>query len=141
MVTLLSRSALLSAKLPTRDVPVPEMGPGAVVRVQQMSVNARAEYYERIRQHRQAVFAYDDDQLLPEEQRKGVTKPVDLDYALLVLVHSILDADGKLMFTEQDIPLFSTWSNVIVTHIYNACEDLNDFTKSMKDDVEAEKKG
>jgi hypothetical protein len=39
---LFSRTHMLEPKLPNRDVRVPEMGPDGAVRVQQMSVNTRA---------------------------------------------------------------------------------------------------
>ncbi len=140
MVKLLSRSALLSAKLPTTDVPIPEMGSDAVVRVQQMSVNTRAEYFERIRLQTQAEYAYEDDQVLPAEDRKNVPKPADLDIAVLCIVHSLVDEDGNTIFTEQDIPLFSTWSNSAVTRIYDACVSLNNYDQHTTARIEAEKK-
>lgn len=140
MVKLLSRSALLSAKLPTRDVPVPEMGLDAVVRVQQMSVNTRAEYLERIRQHTLAEYAYEDDQALPVADRKGVAKPADLDNAVLCIVHSLVDEEGNTLFTEQDMPLFNSWSNSAVTRIFQTCIDLNQYDVSTTAKIEAEKK-
>lgn len=140
MATLLSRSALLSAKLPHRDVPVPEMGSDAVVRIQQMSVNTRANYLERIRQHRQAINAYEDDQALPLEERKNLAKPQDLDSGALAVVLSLVDEDGKPMFSEQDIPLLEEWAHNAVTRIYEAIIDLNDYEKSYIAAVETEKK-
>jgi hypothetical protein len=140
MATLLSRTALLSAKLPHRDVPVPEMGPDATVRVRQMSVNTRAAYLERIRQHRQALFAYEDDQELPAGQRKGVAKPADLDIGILALVYSLVDEDGNTMFVEADMPLFNEWAHNAVTRIYEEVIALNQYDQSPSAAVEIEKK-
>lgn len=140
MVTLLSRSALLSAKLPYRDVAVPEMGEGVAVRVQQMSVNTRATYLERLRQYYQEVLAYEDDQDLPVEDQKGVPKPADLDKAILAIIHCIVDEDGKTMFVESDMPLFNDWSQNAVTRIYEAVLALNNYDASLSETVEIEKK-
>ena len=141
MVTLLSRSALLSAKLPHRDVAVPEMGEGVAVRVQQMSVNTRAAYLERIRQNQQAHLDYEDDQFLPEADRKGVEKPVDLDIGILTIIHSLVDEGGNTLFVEADMPLFNSWSQNAVVRIYEACIEINNYDKSMGKLVESEKKG
>ncbi len=140
MVTLLSRSALLSAKLPHRDVAVPEMGDDVAVRVQQMSVNTRASYLERIRQNQQAQLDYEDDQYLPLADQKGVPKPADLDIGILAIIHSLVDDDGKTLFVEADMPLFSTWSQNAVTRIYEAVIEINNYDKSMGKLVESEKK-
>ena len=137
---LFSRSDMLAAKLPHRDVRVPELGPDAVVRVQQMSVNTRANYLERIRQHRNDVLVYEDDQDLPEAERKGIQKPADLDIGVLAIIYSVVDEAGDFMFAETDIPLFSTWSNNAVTRLYETAIDLNDYNRSMNDQIETEKK-
>lgn len=137
---LFSRSDMLAAKLPHRDVRVPEMGPDGAVRVQQMSVNTRANYLESIRQQRNAELAYEDDQLLPEAERKGIQKPADLDVGVLAIIYSVIDEKGEFMFAESDMPLFSTWSNNAVTRIYETVIELNEYDRSMSGQVEAEKK-
>lgn len=141
MALLLSRSALLSAKLPTRDVPVPEMGPDAEVRIQQMSVNTRTAYFERIWTYQDAVRDYEFDQALPVNEQKGIAKPADLDVAILALVHSIVDEEGQTVFTEQDIPLFGQWSKTAVTRIYEAVNEINHYDKNPNKVIKAEKKG
>lgn len=138
---LLSRSALLSAKLPSRVVLVPELGEDAAVRVQQMSVNTRIAYKRRINEHQDATFAYENDQLLPVEQRKGLVEPDPLDYALLSIVHCLVDDDGKTMFTEEDMPLIAAWAKNAVTRIYQACIDVNEYDEAFNDAIDAEKKG
>lgn len=140
MATLLSRSALLSAKLPSRIVPVPELGEDAAVRVQQMSVNTRVAYYTRVGEHQNAKFAYEDDQLLPEAERKNVAEPEPLDYALLSIIHCLVDEDRQPMFVEADMPLIAQWAKNAVTRIYEACLDINEYDKNMNDAIEAEKK-
>lgn len=137
---LFSRSDMLAAKLPHRDVPVPELGSDGVVRVQQMSVNTRANYLERIRQQRNAELAYEDDQDLPVAERKGIQKPADLDVGVLAIIYSVVDDNGDFMFVEADMPLFSTWSNNAVTRIYETVIDLNEYDRSMNDQIETEKK-
>lgn len=141
MATLLSRSALLSAKLPTRDVPVPEMGPDVAIRIQQMSMNTRANFLERVRQHNMAVYAYEDDQALPEDERKNLPEPAPLDVAALGIVNSIIDEEGKLLFTESDIPLLNEWAHTAARRIWDAVQDLNDYNAFGSAAVEVEKKG
>ncbi|SEM40590.1 hypothetical protein SAMN05192583_0074 [Sphingomonas gellani] len=140
MALLLSRSALLSAKLPTRDVPVPEMGPDAEVRIQQMSVNTRTAYFERIWAYQDAVRDWEFDQALPADERKGLTEPAPLDMAILAIVHSIIDENGQTIFTEQDIPIFGQWSKLAVTRIYEAVNEINHYDKNPNALIEAEKK-
>lgn len=140
MAILLGRAALLSAKLPYRDVPVPEMGPDAVVRIQQMSVNTRAAFLERIRQYNAEVYAYEDDQKQPEDQRKNLAKPEELDIGALGIVSSIADEDGNLLFTEADIPLLGTWANNAVRRIWDEVQELNAYRMNQIAAVETEKK-
>lgn len=138
---LLTRADMLAAKLPHRDVPVPELGQDAVVRVQQMSVNTRAAFFERIRLHNVANLAWEDDQDKPEDERENVAKPDDLDTALLSIINSIVDEDGKLLFAEADMPIFNEWSNNAVTRIYEAVVELNNYDRSLPSQVQDQKKG
>ncbi|MBM6577115.1 hypothetical protein KCP91_12100 [Microvirga sp. SRT01] len=141
MSKLLSRSALLSVKLPYRDVTVPELGQDVAVRVQQMSVNTRAAYLERIRVNQADRLAYEEDQLLPVEDRQNGAQPADLDVGLLALVHSLVDEDGKPMFAEADMSLFNEWPHNAVTRIYEQVLDINYYNQSPIAAKEAEKKG
>lgn len=137
---LFSRSDMLAAKLPQRDVRVPEMGPDAVVRVQQMSVNTRANYFERIRQNQNDQYAFEDDQALPEAERKGIQKPAELDKGVLSIIYSVVDENGDFLFSEDDMPLFNTWSSNAVVRLYEVVIDLNEYDRTQSEQIEAEKK-
>jgi hypothetical protein len=140
MSKLLDRSALLSVKLPYRDVTVPELGQDVAVRVQQMSVNTRAAYFERIRVNQAEKAAYEDDQALPVEERENVAQPADLDLGILAIIHSLVDEDGKPMFAESDMSLFNEWPHNAVTRIYEQVLDINYYNQSPSAAKEAEKK-
>lgn len=140
MSKLLSRADLLAVKLPHVDVVVPEMGEGVIVRLQQMSVDTRAKFLERIRLHQNDVLDYENDQDLPPNERKGHPKPADLDTAVLAVVNSIVDENGDKMFSEQDMPLFNSWSSNAVTRIYKATIALNDYDRFASEAVNSEKK-
>jgi len=77
---------------------------------------------------------------LPEAERKGIQKPADLDVGVLAIIYSVIDEKGEFMFAERDMPLFSTWSNNAVTRIYETVIELNEYDRSMSEQVEAEKK-
>lgn len=141
MAKLFNRADCLAAKLPHVDVLVPEMGEDVAVRIQQMSVNTRATYLERIRLYQAALNAYDDDQDKPEEERLGLTKPDDLDVAVLAVVMSAVDEGGERMFSDDDLPLFDDWSANVVTRLYETVININDYRRFVVEAVELEKKG
>jgi hypothetical protein len=141
MAKLFSRADCLAAKLPHVDVLVPEMGEDVAVRIQQMSVNTRATYLERIRQSQAAVHLYEDDQDKPEAEREGLTKPADLDIAVLAIVMSAVDEQGTRLFNDDDMALFETWSSNAVTRLYEAVISINDYRRFASETVELEKKG
>ncbi|MEG3166537.1 hypothetical protein U1701_18405 [Sphingomonas sp. PB2P19] len=141
MPKLFNRADCLAAKLPHVDVLVPEMGEDVAVRIVQMSVNTRSTYLERIRLHRQEINAYDDDQDKPEDERKGLAHPPELDTAVLSIVMSAVDEDGERLFTDADMPMFETWSSNAVTRLYEAVLSINDYRRWAVEAVELEKKG
>lgn len=141
MPKLFNRADCLAAKLPHVDVLVPEMGEDVAVRIEQMSVNTRATYLERIRQNRQEINAYDDDQDKPEDERQGLAHPPELDVAVLAIVMSAVNQDGERMFSEDDILLFETWSSNAVTRLYEAVISINDYRRFASEAFELEKKG
>lgn len=58
----------------------------------------------------------------------------------MAIIYSVVDDNGDFMFVEADMPLFSTWSNNAVTRIYETVIDLNEYNRSMNDQIETEKK-
>ncbi|MBB5715848.1 hypothetical protein [Sphingomonas aerophila] len=141
MTKLFSRADFLAAKLPSVDVLVPELGEGALARIQQLSVQGRISYLERIRRYREAVNAYEDDQDAPVEERKNLQEPEFLDVSLLALVYSIVDENGDLLFTEADFPEMNRWAHAAVERMYSEMINLNEIRRSVPAAVEAEKKG
>jgi hypothetical protein len=141
MAKLFSRADCLAAKLPHVDVLVPEMGEDVAVRIQQMSVNTRATYLERIRAYHQEINAYEDDQDKPEDEREGLTKPANLDVGVLAIVVSAVDEAGTRMFSDDDMPLFENWSANVVTRLYHTVIDINNYREFAAEVVEREKKG
>lgn len=140
MSKLLTRADLLAAKLPHEDVIVPELGDGVSVRVQQMTVNTRAVYLERLRLYWDEMHSWEDDQEAPPAERKGLAKPADLDQAVLLMVHSLVNEDGSMMFSEADMPLFNTFSSNAVKRMYESALQLNEFHRFTNEVISTEKK-
>lgn len=139
MTTLLSRSAILSARLPHEDVDVPEWGGG--VRIQQMSVDVRARYLETIRENQNEIMAYEDDQAAPVKSRKRLAKPAEVDSAALGIVMSLVDDGGKLLLSIADLPRINQLSFITVRTLWEAVLRINQLNQRASDQVEAEKKG
>lgn len=133
---MLSRSQILGAKLRQHSVNVPEWG--GDVCLQEQSVGTRVALLETVRKNSDEVEAYLADQALPEGKRKGVAKADKLDYAVLTLIHSIVDERGDLMFGLADYDALRGLSFKTTSRLWNGVTELN--SSATADAVEAEKK-
>lgn len=119
----LNRKQILSAKLPTREVTVEEWGGEVVIR--SLSIKQRVEMLDAFMAHEREVDAYNEDQALPEDERKGVAKVDHLDQAIFQLIYSIVDQNNKLMFTMADYEDFKELDYPTTQRLYSAFLELN----------------
>ncbi|SOB86768.1 hypothetical protein SAMN06297144_1877 [Sphingomonas guangdongensis] len=122
-MAVLSRDAILAAK-PLMEAFATEWGGEVNVRAQ--SVKARTEMYDVIVANHRALEDYADDQALPEGERAGVAEVKPLDQAVVMLIFSICDESGKLIFTMDDIDRFEELSYPTVMTLWMAAKRLND---------------
>lgn len=137
-MTLLSRSQILSARLPFRDVDVPELG--GSVRIQQMSVGTRVEYLETLRVNQRALLDYELDQGKPKAKRQNLPKPAEIDQAQLAIVKCLVDESGVRVFNDSDLAELDTLGFVVVRRLWEAVLEMNKFGTTPTAAVETEKK-
>ena len=89
-----TKEALLALSLRRESVPVPELGDGAEVIVQEMTAAARERYGEGL--------MYEDPDDPDEKGEPRLKRRVGSLYARLV-AFSVVDEDGKLLFGEGDV--------------------------------------
>lgn len=132
MAILLSRSQILSAKLPTRTIEVPEWD--GMVRVQAMDLNTRDQFLQLLAKVEADERAYkaDPTNVLPPMIRSG-------DEPILGIIFSVVDEDGNRIFEIEDANAIRKLGSATVSAIYVEFLALNQFG-SRGDAVETEKK-
>lgn len=130
MTTLASKSFLLSQKPRTSDLFVPAWN--ATVRLEQFNVERRVAFMTTLQDNAKAVAAYQKDpDNTPEVEQ--------LDEALVGIVYSVVDENGDLMFSMDDIPELKKMPYDQVRDIYLHMMTMS-YSGSIAPDVEAEKK-
>lgn len=135
---LVTRSAVLSSKLPYQDIPVPEWGGEA--RVQAMSVSTRAAFLEAYRLSIVRNEAWLADQALPADEQQGVERADEVDYTLSLIAHSVVAEDGTFIFDSQNVQELNDLCYVTIGKLYKAAEALNRFDQLPSERMETEKK-
>lgn len=115
---MLTREAILAARVVTTEVEVPEWG--GSVHVRALSLNARMALLDIIYANEAANTAWKEDQAKPVGEREGLPK-VDLyDQAILTVLFGIVDEAGKPRFTVEDYDLFAEMDYPIIVNLWSA---------------------
>lgn len=96
--------------LKTELVPVPEWGDGVGVRVRAFSLAQRDLYLAPTRD-------------LPED----APRPTSGELAARLVVHTTVDANGAMLFTDADIPKLLAKSRAAIDRIAEVAQRLNGF--------------
>ncbi|KXU30651.1 hypothetical protein A0J57_20110 [Sphingobium sp. 22B] len=131
MATLASKSFLLSQKPRSTELFVPEWD--ATVRLEQFNVERRVAFMTTLQDNAKAVADYNKD---PDKMPK--VEP--LDEALVGIVFSVVDENGDLMFTIDDIPELKKLPYAQVQQIYLHMLSMA-YSGAITKDIDAEKKG
>jgi hypothetical protein len=133
MAVLLSRSHILSTKLPHEDVEVPEWG--GFVRIQAMDLRTRQRFIGLVAQAETDGAAYeaDPDNVLKPLLGRG-------DEPIIGLLLCLVDEDGNPMFQMSDVDEIRNLSSAALSHLYMRFIGLNQFGSVGDHPVEAEKK-
>lgn len=114
-MSLLTKNQILASEdLPTEIVPVPEWGGEVKIRV--IAANAKDEW-------EQAVMA------MKESKRWG-------GFRALLISYSIIDEDGKPMFSKSEVEELGKKSAVAIDRVYDAVRKLNLFDKAELEKLE-----
>ena len=132
MAVLASRSFLLSQKPRSSELYVPEWD--ATVRLEAFTVERRVAFISTLVENAKAVKAHKDD----PENNPAVE---ELDEAIVGIVFSVVDENGELMFTVDDIPQLKKLPYTQIQHLYLHMTSLAYQNGDIVKDVEAEKKG
>ncbi|WP_028055844.1 hypothetical protein [Sphingobium bisphenolivorans] len=131
MAKLASKSFLLSQKPRSTELFVPEWD--ATVRLEQFNVERRVAFTTTLQDNAKAVAAYNKD---PENNSEVEL----LDEALVGMVFSVVDENGDLMFSLDDIPELKKLPYAQVQQIYLGMLSMA-YSGAITKDIEAEKKG
>lgn len=105
-MALVSRETLLQpVAVPTEDVPVPELGDGAVVRLRGMTAGQRTRFEQQF-------------------QGKGGKSRNLQELRERLLVQTIVGEDGKPLLTNDDVQALSTQSAVVTERLVNVAMRL-----------------
>lgn len=131
MATLASKSFLLSRKPRSTELFIPEWD--ATVRLEAFNVERRVSFTTVLQENAKAVADHKAD---PEEHPQ--IEP--LDEALVGIVFSVMDENGELMFSLDDIPDLKKLPYSQIQHIYLHMLSLA-YSSDIVKDMDAEKKG
>lgn len=132
MAKLASKSFLLSQKPCSSELYVPEWD--ATVRLEAFTVERRVAFTTILTENAQAVKAHKDD----PENNPAVD---ELDEALVGIVFSVVDENGDLLFTVDDIPQLKKLPYTQIQHLYLHMVSLAYANGDIVKDIAAEKKG
>ncbi|MEV5030990.1 hypothetical protein MRBLMC3_000144 [Sphingobium sp. LMC3-1-1.1] len=132
MAQLASKSFLLSQKPRSVDLFIPEWD--ATVRLEAFNVERRVAFTSLLQENAKAVANHKAD----PEKYPAVQ---ELDEAMVGIVFTIVDENGELMFTVDDIPELRKLPYTQIQHIYLHVMSLSYSAGDIVKEVEAEKKG
>ncbi len=132
MATLASKSFLLSQKPRSSELFIPEWD--ATVRLEAFNVERRVAFMSVLQENAQAIKDHKSD-----PKKFPAVEP--LDEALVGIVYSVVDENGDLMFTIDDIPDLKKLPYTQIQHLYLHMMSLAYANGDIVKDVAAEKKG
>jgi hypothetical protein len=116
MANLLGREAILTSKVPTREVEIPEWDGVALIR--SPSTLTRMKIVEGLRERDEAEEAYKADQAKPVEEREGLPAVAALDTSVISVMFAIIDENLQPIFGWDDYDKFLELSYPTIQHIY-----------------------
>lgn len=132
MAVLASKSFLLSQKPRSTELFIPEWD--ATVRLEAMNVERRVAFITTMQENVKAIADHKKD---PENHPS--VEP--LDEAMLGIVFSVVDENGDLMFTVNDIPDLKKLPYTQIQHIYLHLMSMAFAGGDIVKEVDDEKKG
>ena len=114
-MTLTRDSFLAAPDLPIKDIPVPEMGAGATVRIRALTAAQRGEW----------------EAYINAQDRKDMAAARASLAAL-----SLVDDDGAPMFALADVPALGAKSGAVLDRIYLAAAHLSGLLKADVEKIE-----
>lgn len=133
---MLTREQILANKPRSSIVKIDSWG--GDVRVQEMGVKTQIKLWAAQNANSEAVKAYEADQELPEGERKGLVKVERLNEIPLLVIFSVVDQNGDLMFSMDDYDALLEMAGTATFDIY--LEALKLRTPTDVESVELEKK-
>ncbi|WP_294196529.1 hypothetical protein [uncultured Sphingomonas sp.] len=134
---MLDREQIL-AKRPRRKTVRIEEWDGDVC-IQAMTTRSRVEVLDILYDNENAIAAYQEDQALPEDQRKGLPKVDALDKGLVSIIASLVNEDGSKQFSMEDYSLFEDLSYHATVQLWAEILKLNDLKPVDQQHADAKK--
>lgn len=134
---LLSRDQILGARVPHRDLSIPEWG--GTVRLQPFTIASRLELLDIVLENHSQYTAFIEDQARDEDQRLGLAEVVKFDDMLIQIIFCIVDEHGKRIFSTSDHEIFKQLSYPTIEALWREIAELNAM-KPLDVAHEAEKK-
>jgi hypothetical protein len=113
---LLTKKQILEAVLKTRDVPVPEWG--GAVRITEISPAKLRE-----------IKAAGKGEKNGKGEKDGKDGEQDQSFGFRLMVASIVDEEGKSVFSMDDVPALESKSNAALKRVMDEISYLNAFTQ------------
>jgi hypothetical protein len=118
----LNRNDILKSKVQSIKVEIPEWG--GSVNVRAPSSRSRMDLLDIVHANEREIEDYEHDQLLPEDESKGLKSPHRYELAYLELIFAIVDDEDQRLFTIDDYNDLLDLNYPTIQHLYMMMKSL-----------------